>query len=69
MIRFSILIAVLLTVGLSADDMEVYKESSDRYFQEQVERLNGGSLREKMIAVENLRRIKSKRALRPLIFA
>jgi hypothetical protein len=69
MIRFSILIAVLLTAGLTADDMEVYKESSDRYFQEQVERLNGGSLREKIIAVENLRRIKSKRALRPLIFA
>jgi hypothetical protein len=55
MIRFSILIAVLLTAGLTADDMEVYKESSDRYFQEQVERLNGGSLREKIIAVENLR--------------
>ena len=69
MIRVSILIATLLTAGLSADDMEIYKESSDRYFQEQVEKLKHGTIREIIIAVENLRRIKSKRALRPLIFA
>jgi hypothetical protein len=69
MIRVSILIATLLTAGLCADDMEIYKDSSDRYFQEQVEKLKHGTVKELIIAVENLRRIKSKRALRPLIFA
>jgi len=63
------LVATLSLVGLAADDMEIYKESSDRYFNENVEKLNHGTLKEKIIAVENLRRIKTKRALRPFILA
>jgi len=69
MIRISLLIATLLTGVLVADDSEFYKESSDRYFLENVEKLNHGSPKEKIIAVENLRRIKTKRALRPFILA
>jgi len=69
MLRISILLAALAFVGLGADDMEIYKESSDRYFIENVEKLNHGTTKEKIIAVENLRRIKTKRALRPFILA
>jgi hypothetical protein len=70
MVRVLVMVASLgLLLPIFSDDMESYKEGSDKYFQENVQKLQYGSLKEKIIAVENLRRVKSKRALRPFIFA
>ena len=69
MVRVILLATSLMLIPVFAEDMNPQKEESDRYFQEQVQKLNYGSTKEKKIAVENLRRIKSKRALRPFIFA
>ncbi|MCB1179667.1 MAG: hypothetical protein KDK36_18970 [Leptospiraceae bacterium] len=52
---------------LLSEDLEAYKDVSDKFFIEQQRKLSSGSLAEKIAAIEKLKGLKTRRALRPLI--
>ncbi|MEM4271026.1 MAG: hypothetical protein QXO70_02950 [Candidatus Pacearchaeota archaeon] len=52
-----------------ADNLDVYKEVSDKFFEENVAKLNRGTLKQKLEAIDKFRQMKTRRALRPLISA
>lgn len=54
---------------LWADDLDVYKDVSDRFFEETVAKLNRGTLKQKLEAIDKFRKLKTRRALRALISA
>ena len=56
-----------LFVSTYADNLENYKEVSDKFFNEQIQMLSKGSLAQKIAAIEKLKKAKTRRALRPLI--
>lgn len=50
-------------------NLDVYKEVSDKFFEETVAKLNRGTLKQKLEAIDKFRQMKTRRALRPLIAA
>jgi HEAT repeat protein len=59
----------LLVTSLTALETLVVKLGDDAFFEKQVKLLINGTVEEKISAIYNLRAVKSKRALRPLILA
>ncbi|MDX1957025.1 MAG: hypothetical protein SFU98_00535 [Leptospiraceae bacterium] len=66
---FYLLISLVLTalVHLNAQSMDSYKEVTDKFFNEQIQKLDKGTLQEKVTAIDKLKKMKTRRALRPLI--
>lgn len=68
MLNVIVLFCMLVFSGsLFAVETIPYKDVSDQFYKEQSQKMQYGSLEEKVIAIEKLKQVKSKRALRPLI--
>lgn len=52
-----------------ADSLDFYKDVSDKFFEENVVKLNRGTLKQKLEAIDKFRQMRVRRAIRPLIEA
>jgi HEAT repeat protein len=64
-----LIILLLASMGtpVFSEDLEAYKDVSDKFFYEQTRKLISGSTLEKITAIEKLKNLKNRRALRPLV--
>ena len=64
-----LIFSVILAFSVLAEEIDSYKEGSDAFFNTQVEKLGKGNLKERIDAIGTLKKIRTMRALRPLILA